>query len=176
MDNSPQSNSNKKEITNGIVSDIKNKIQSFKKKKNSEKMIPRENELDIEVNIDLLNKFKKPKGGIIQMNDESKEEKSTFKKKEIFENNTPSNLGHRKFEQLKNEINFSPKLINNKNERKVINTNISTNIIASDEKIDRDIVNNYNKMINNVNARPFKTFLVSEESFDRDLRNKSDDK
>ncbi len=41
------------------MSDIRNKIKDFKEKKNSEKNVNRANELDIEINKDLLNKYKR---------------------------------------------------------------------------------------------------------------------
>jgi len=41
------------------VNDIKSKIKDFKEKKHSEKNLIKHNELDMEINKDLLNKFKK---------------------------------------------------------------------------------------------------------------------
>ena len=48
----------RKEFTQGIVNELKQKIYEFKNKKQSEKA-ERKNELDFEINQDLVNKFKR---------------------------------------------------------------------------------------------------------------------
>ena len=48
----------RKEFTQGIVNELKQKINEFKNKKQSEKA-ERKNELDFEINQDLVNKFKR---------------------------------------------------------------------------------------------------------------------
>lgn len=52
-------NSKNREMTNGIVNDLKSKIQNFKNKKSLEKENTKTCELDIEVNKELLGKFRK---------------------------------------------------------------------------------------------------------------------
>lgn len=59
--NENQNNTFKKEYTNGIVNELKSKIQNFKNKKSNEKD-NRSNELDIEVSKDMLSKFRKAEG------------------------------------------------------------------------------------------------------------------
>ncbi len=59
--NENQNNTFKKEYTNGIVNELKSKIQTFKNKKSNEKD-NRSNELDIEVSKDMLSKFRKAEG------------------------------------------------------------------------------------------------------------------
>ncbi len=59
--NENQNNAFKKEYTNGIVNELKSKIQNFKNKKFNEKD-NRSNELDIEVSKDMLSKFRKAEG------------------------------------------------------------------------------------------------------------------
>ena len=48
----------KKEFTQNIVNDLKEKISEFKNRKNKEKN-ERKNELDFEINKDLIDKFRK---------------------------------------------------------------------------------------------------------------------
>jgi hypothetical protein len=112
--------------TYSIANDIKNKIKDYKNRKS---LSNRENELDIDVNIEMLNKFKKNKH---EVNNE---------------------LKSKKFEMLKNEIDLST------------NKNYSINDIFK---------NNKQTTTPTMNMRPMRTFLLSEESFDRDT--KSEDK
>ena len=79
----------RKEFTQGIVNELKQKIYEFKNKKQSEKA-ERKNELDFEINQDLVNKFKRNHNA---SSEENKEGLGEIIKKEKFnlENQYSSN-------------------------------------------------------------------------------------
>ena len=70
----------KKEFTQNIVNDLKEKISEFKNRKNKEKN-ERKNELDFEINKDLIDKFRKnhSNGENININEKISEEKKEFR-------------------------------------------------------------------------------------------------
>ena len=79
----------RKEFTQGIVNELKQKIYEFKNKKQSEKA-ERKNELDFEINQDLVNKFKRNHNA---SSEDNKEDLNEIIKKEKFnlENQYSSN-------------------------------------------------------------------------------------
>ena len=66
----------RREFTQSIVSNLKEKISEFKNRKKQEKL-ERKNELDFEINQDLINQFKKHRSGNsnIDINEKINEEK-----------------------------------------------------------------------------------------------------
>jgi hypothetical protein len=161
----------------------------FKSKKNSEKALNRESELDIEVNKDLLNKFKKHKtldypntntGCIFKDEDNSpihykKVETSlnSSQLKKEFENFTSGSGGNNN--NNKNNTNFTP------------STPISPQLdlsSTSKNNISHDgdyMYNNHKKrnsnpnvIVNEINTRPIKSFLVTNHLNDRGRDNSED--
>lgn len=167
-------------MTNGIVNDIKSKIQSFKNKKNSEKMMPKSNELDIEVNKDLLNQFKKTK--TISSPAELSEGGLSFRKKENIEPNIPQ---QKKFESFKKEIDFSNSGKNTQEGDIRASTPLNNSRLMNnyfDEERSETPTLSPNKLsgnnlnMNQINSRPQRTFLRSHETSVEKERDKSNDK
>jgi hypothetical protein len=50
---------NRREITNGIVSDIKSKIETYKRQKTMDKETNKTDLFDLDINKDTLNKYRK---------------------------------------------------------------------------------------------------------------------
>jgi hypothetical protein len=173
-------------MTNGIVNDLKSKIQNFKNKKSLEKENTKTCELDIEVNKELLGKFRKSDSNtnILAQNQTINVNNSTttpiinmqktpnFKETEnkldvstisITKTNgiTNSTTANKKINSLLKDINFS--------DDKTPKSNIVNSILTAKE----EKTNPTSEIITASNhTRPVKTFL----NFNNDKKNKDDDK
>lgn len=168
----------KREVTNGIVNDIKDKIKDFKNKKNSEKLLAKDSELNLEVNMDMLNKFKKTKtiASPVELSPVAKKETTENENPNIgnkYKSNLPSNVPQqKKFEDFKKEISFSPSGIEESRPSRASNPLTMNNSRCHTPVFDESPLPRGNNMVNNINARPIKSFLVTNE----EKRNKSEDK
>jgi hypothetical protein len=182
--NENQTSLHKKEFTNGIVNELKSKIQNFKNKKSNEKD-NRTNELDIEVSKDMLSKFRKADGNFInltaqnsnsQLNNKESDLKVVGSLPQTTHNKSGSiSAGGKKLDTLLKEINFSS------NENHNVKSNISqlnqssNSLLGTEEnKYNRisDTKENQENFKNIVNNRPTKSFLISGS----ENRNTSEDK
>jgi hypothetical protein len=183
--NNPNNNNtnNNPNNNNSLVNEIKNKIQLLKEKKENEKETSKNNELDIEVSKEFLNKFRKSR----TLTDEDRGNPSSTQIK-IKENENRDQVETKKFiedyktiEKFKSFGNENPVTNNNfvsyKKERSSsplmnyakhsgIELNSSIDCKKDEKKISKPLIDY--EIQNLANKKPIKSFLCNLERYPED--------
>jgi hypothetical protein len=182
MDGETASQLRKQESTLGLVSEIKNKIQILKEKKENDKESSKNNELDIEVSKEFLNKFRKSKtfaeedranssSSQIKKDIESKEQQETkkliedYKTIEKFKSFDCENQGATKnYVSYKKERSSSPLM--NFAKQSGLELNSSFDYKKDEKKISKPLIDY--EIQNLANKKPTKSFLSNFERYPED--------